>query len=45
MLKPEMIYQIFVHFHWAMRVQAWPCKDKKIPPPNEEEELMMEADF
>ena len=44
MLKPEMIYQIFVHFHWAMRVQAWPCKDKKIPPPNEKE-LTMEADF
>ena len=40
-----MIYQIFVYFHWAVRVQAWPSKYKKIPPPNEEEELMMKADF
>ena len=49
-LKPKMIYHIlvyvtafFAHFHHAMTVPVWPDKEKKIPPFNGEEELMMET--
>ena len=39
----SICYRLFAHFHCAMTAPVWPCRDKKIPLPNVEEELMMEA--
>ena len=33
----------FCSFPWVMTILAWPCRERKTPPPDVEEEPMMEA--